>query len=136
MVAPVATITGLFAASTYVALVDPNQPGHYPLCPLKYVTGWDCPGCGGLRATHDLLHGDVVRAADHNLMVVVMIPVVVAFLILWLVRSWTGRPEIGSAFLKRWGRPLGIAAAIAVVLFTVLRNVPGVPFLDSGLTGI
>ena len=30
-------------ATAYVGLVDPNAPGHYPLCPTKYLTGVDCP---------------------------------------------------------------------------------------------
>ena len=42
----------------------------YPPCPSKLLLGVDCPGCGGLRGTHDLLHGDVAGALDHNLLLI------------------------------------------------------------------
>ena len=41
---------------------DPHRPGFaFPACPFKLLTGWNCPACGGLRMTHDLLHGDLGR---------------------------------------------------------------------------
>ena len=39
-----------------------TSPGHYPTCPFLAITGWYCPGCGSLRAVHDLLHGDLAGA--------------------------------------------------------------------------
>ncbi len=31
------------AAFAYVGTVDPNAPGHYPVCPLLHYTGLYCP---------------------------------------------------------------------------------------------
>lgn len=91
LVAPLAVGALALCATAYVGLVDPNEPGHYPLCPTKALTGLDCPGCGGLRATHALVTGDVVGALDHNAFVVlVLIPLAVAAWVAWLVRSWRG----------------------------------------------
>jgi hypothetical protein len=55
---------GLCAAGLgFVYLVDPNPADNpYPRCLLKVATGIDCPGCGGTRALHALLHGDVAGA--------------------------------------------------------------------------
>jgi hypothetical protein len=91
LVAPLAVGALTLCATAYVGLVDPNEPGHYPLCPTKALTGLDCPGCGGLRATHALVTGDVVGALDHNAFVVlVLIPLAVVAWIAWLVRCWRG----------------------------------------------
>jgi hypothetical protein len=89
LVAPLAVGALTLCSLAYVGLVDPNQPGHYPLCPTKALTGLDCPGCGGLRATHALVTGDVVGALDHNaLVVLVILPLAVAAWVAWLVRCW------------------------------------------------
>ena len=66
-------VTGLVtagAAVAYVGFVDPATRGIYPPCPSRLLLGVDCPGCGGLRGTHDLLHGDVAGALDHNLLLI------------------------------------------------------------------
>src|ERR1044072_4339455 len=63
-----AAVAGAFA---YVGTVDPNQPGHYPVCPLYQITGLYCPGCGGLRSAHAFIHGDFLAAIQDNAMAVV-----------------------------------------------------------------
>ena len=94
LVAPLAVGALTLCAAAYVGLVDPNQPGHYPLCPTKALTGLDCPGCGGLRATHALVTGDLVGALDHNAFVVlVVIPLAITAWIAWVVRCWRGPAE-------------------------------------------
>lgn len=100
LVAPLAVGALTVCAAAYVGLVDPNEPGHYPLCPTKALTGLDCPGCGGLRATHALVTGDLVGALDHNAFVVlVVIPLAVVAWVAWLVRCWRGpaTPVPGAA---------------------------------------
>lgn len=121
------------AAAAYVALVDPSEPGHYPGCVLKLTTGLDCPACGGLRATHELLHGDVWAALDHNLLATVIMPMIV---VAWFVALWRRRP--GRATKPRVGRVSDqgrttlVWAFIAVAaIFMVVRNLPFVPFLGS-----
>jgi Protein of unknown function (DUF2752) len=54
-----------------VGAVDPNVPGRYPRCPFLSLTGLPCPGCGSLRALHDLVHGDLPSALGHNALFVV-----------------------------------------------------------------
>ena len=34
-----------------VAVLDPNEPGHYPTCPFLRLTGLGVPGCGSLAAS-------------------------------------------------------------------------------------
>jgi hypothetical protein len=47
----------LVGSLAYVGLGDPHSRDFvFPVCPFKALTGWNCPGCGGLRMTHDVLH--------------------------------------------------------------------------------
>jgi hypothetical protein len=66
-----------------LALFDPARDGIFPPCPLHALTGFQCPGCGGLRATHALLHGDVGAAFALNPLYVAVLPFVLAWLA-WL----------------------------------------------------
>ena len=113
-----ATVAG-GAALAVVALRDPNQAGHYPTCPFLALTGWYCPGCGGLRAVHALTHGDVVAAIGFNPLLVAMLPVVAGLYLGWARRMVTARP-------RTWAAPGWLLwAFLAVVLaFGVLRNLP------------
>ena len=126
-----ALVTGaLVACTAYVGMVDPNVPGHYPLCPTKYFTGFDCPGCGGLRATHALLHGDLRSAIDHNAFVVlVVIPLSVVLLVRWWIHAWRGDPPSTSPSIFEKPAVMWSLTAVMVV-FTILRNVPGVPWMS------
>jgi hypothetical protein len=119
----------VFASAVYVGLVDPNAPGHYPLCPTKYLTGLDCPGCGGLRAVHSLMRGDLAGALDHNAMVVLLIPVVVVLWVRSLVRAWRGSPPPERD--PWWTRAAVLWALLAALaVFTVVRNIHGVAAFD------
>ena len=116
-------------ATALVGLVDPEGGGPYPLCPSRLVLGIDCPGCGGLRGTHDLLHGHVLQALDHNLLLPFTLGLMAFAFGRWLL-PLVGRPA----------RPLHpppwavVAALVVVVAFTVLRNlpVPALAWLGSG----
>jgi hypothetical protein len=112
-----------------LAVVDPNEPGHYPLCPFHALTGLDCPGCGAMRAMHDLATGHVGAALDQNLLAVAFVPFIVGAWGAWLWRSWHGRPERPAVY-PRWLPPVVL---VATLVWWVVRNVPGVPFLPSGL---
>lgn len=115
----------------YIAAVDPNQPGHYLPCPTKLLLGIDCPGCGGLRAVHSLATGDIAGAADHNLLLVVLAPVVVVAWVAWLWRAMAGAPPDASARWIRVQQPVLVAILVLTVVFSLVRNF--VPYLGSGV---
>ena len=131
MLAPVATGIGVLAATAYVRAVDPNEPGHYPLCPTLALLGIDCPGCGGLRATHALAHGDVAAALDHNALLVVAAPVLIALWGVWMYRAWTGVAPALTPRRETFARVAPIVVLLVVMLFAVVRNF--VPYLGSGV---
>jgi Protein of unknown function (DUF2752) len=128
---PWARLWGLAAiagVTAYVGLVDPARSGAYPVCPSRFVLGVDCPACGGLRGTHDLLHGHIGAALDHNLLLPVWLGLFAVMLGLWLV-PLLGRPA-PAVRVPRWLVVGGIAVAVG---FAVLRNLPvaGLEFLAS-----
>ncbi|WP_375256516.1 DUF2752 domain-containing protein [Streptomyces sp. PKU-EA00015] len=117
--APLAALTGVAAAFAYVGTVDPNEPGHYPVCPLLRFTGVYCPGCGGLRSAHAFIHGDLGTALGANAAAVVGYAVFAVVWVLWLVRAVQGRPlRIGLAPGWWW------VTGGALLIFSVVRNLP------------
>lgn len=108
-------------ALTYVGLVDPHRPGSlFPPCPFKAITGWNCPACGGLRMTHDLLHGDVAAAVVDNVFLLVGLPLLAAW-VLW--RRAHGRRAFGPGTVA--------LIVIASITWTVFRNQPGFPLVPT-----
>ena len=119
LAAPLAASAVLAAGTVYTALADPYRAGFFPPCLFLAASGHWCPGCGGLRAVHELTHGDVNAALGMNPVVVLLIvPAGVALLVAWLRTAWRGgrAPRI----------PLTLAIGIPVMLgvFWVLRNIP------------
>ena len=110
-------------ALTYVGVVDPHRPGSlFPPCPFKLLTGWNCPACGGLRMTHDLLHGDLAAAVVDNVFLLVGLPVLIGWA---LRRRRQGQPAFTSTIL--------VLVVTAVVGWTVIRNLPGFPLVPTVL---
>nr|WP_082984273.1 DUF2752 domain-containing protein [Mycobacterium sp. 1465703.0] len=116
----------LGGALGYVALTDPHRPSSiYPLCPFKLLTGWNCPFCGGLRMTYDLLHGDLVAGIHDNVFLLAGIPLLVAWV---LVRRARGKVSLP--------RPAWLTViVIATIAWTVLRNLPAFPLFPTVLGG-
>jgi hypothetical protein len=116
------------AAAGYLALVDPHRSGHYPGCPILFLTGYWCPGCGGLRALHDLLHGELAAAVSANLVVVAMVPIVVMLWTRWVfIRSAAARAE--SRTVRRAPAWMLWSLLVIVMLFWGLRNLPATHWL-------
>jgi hypothetical protein len=116
----IAGVSALAAAAVYTYVKNPYAPGAFPACMFHAGTGLYCPGCGGLRAAHELLHGDVIAALGMN-------PFVVLFAIPFLAVTavWT----LGAAAGMPWRAPnvkpvmaWGVVALIAA--FTIARNLP------------
>jgi hypothetical protein len=118
---PLAVAGLVLGASVVLHLRDPHQQGSYGFCPWLALTGTYCPGCGGLRAVHDLTDLRLADAASSNLLLVAALP---AFAVGW-VRSvrqrWTG-------VLRPWtpGRiqAASLVAGAVIVTFWVARNLP------------
>ncbi|MFI6105033.1 DUF2752 domain-containing protein [Streptomyces sp. NPDC051310] len=116
---PLGTLAAVAGAFAYVGAVDPNEPGHYPVCPLLRFTGLYCPGCGGLRSAHAFVHGDLAAAFGANALAVTGYLVFAVVMVLWLVRAVRALPvrvTVGPV----WGWVLGAVPAF----FAIVRNLP------------
>ena len=131
LLAPLATGVAVLGGLGYLAAVDPNAPGHYPLCPTRALFGVDCPGCGALRGTHDLVTGNLAGALDHNVLLIVFLPLAVVLWVRWLRRAWTGQTPAVSRAVQQRRTTVLITVLVAVLAFGVIRNF--VPYLGSGI---
>ncbi len=97
---------------------EPSGQFFYPRCAFYEATGWKCPGCGGTRAVHALLHGQWHEAWRQNPLAVLFGPVVA-----WL----TAREAVGRTTDRWWRFPTlpkwwWIAFGIAIAGFGLGRN--------------
>ncbi len=97
--------------------VDPTST-HVPLCPLHALTGIWCPFCGGLRSAYELTRLHFSAAVHYNVMFVLALPVLAALWVDWAGRAHRGQPR------RVMPRSVTLAVVIALVAFTVLRNLP------------
>lgn len=102
------------------ALTLPHgSPGLPDLCPLHRLTGLWCPLCGGTRATRELIHGDLGGALGYNPFALVVEVLAVLLVARWMLASARGRRR--QLITGREGILLGVALAV----FAVVRNLPG-----------
>ena len=114
----------LTGALGYIGLVDPHKPdSFFPQCPFRLLTGFNCPGCGGLRMTHDVLHGDLIAAINDNVLLLVGIPLLVGWV---LLRRRSGRSPMTL--------PAVATVVITLLAWTIVRNLPGFPLVPTLLT--
>jgi len=103
---------------------DPASCGIFPPCPFHYLTGLYCPGCGSLRAIHQLLHGNLEAAWAMNPLTVLLLPFVGCALAADAMVRIRGRRLTGWILPGFWIQVLcGI-----IVVFGVVRNLPVYPF--------
>ena len=105
-------------------LFDPRESGVYPVCPFFGLTGCYCPGCGTLRAIHQLLSGNLASAFGFNPYTMLALPVIVYAFLAGSLRAF-GLPAPPRLFVpSRWIWAL----LVAIVGFWLLRNLPFSPF--------
>ncbi|HKT89322.1 MAG TPA: DUF2752 domain-containing protein [Candidatus Sulfotelmatobacter sp.] len=103
---------------------DPAGSGIFPPCPLHFLTGWYCPGCGSLRAMHQLLQGNVRAAWALNPLTMVLLPFIGYGLMSQALVALRGR-GLPGIFLS--ANSIRVLCAV-ILLFGILRNLPVHPF--------
>ena len=114
-----------FAIAVVLFVCDPSRVPIYPVCTFHRLTGLDCPGCGTLRAAHQLLHGNLSAALHFNALFVLSLPLL-AWVGFRLVRRTRSDRPATPAVRSKWIWWY-VAAWIA---FGVLRDLP-LPFFAS-----
>jgi hypothetical protein len=115
-----ALVVALVGCGAALFAFNPADHSFYPRCVFHQVTGWNCPGCGGLRAMHQLLRGNLAAAWELNPLAVLLVPVFGWFLLDWWLAAFRGRglpkPTLGT-------RTVWVLIGV-LVTFGVLRNLP------------
>lgn len=117
---PTSLAVGAVLGCALIAMVDPNEGGRYPVCPTRALLGIDCPACGTLRGLHAVSRGQLTRALDHNVLLLLAVPIG-AFVWLQWARGALGRPT-RTVGLPAWAIPSLMVLGVA---FTIVRNVGG-----------
>lgn len=85
----------------------------YLPCIFNSFTGYQCPGCGGQRAFHELLHGNFSQAFQLNPLIFVVL-----FVVLLKILSWK-YPIIKTSLNNKW---IFGSLLFLILLFTIFRN--------------
>lgn len=96
-------------------------------CPLRMLTGWECPLCGGTRLGSALLHGDLVAAFAYNPLIFLGLIGLTGVAGIWIVEALGGpkvRPPARLApLLRRMTATRWLIAGLAFsVAYLLLRN--------------
>ena len=109
---------------SFLYLSDPGTSDLYPPCPFLALTGCYCPGCGSLRALHQLTRGHLITALGLNPLMMLSLPFIGYFFASHTMLALTGRP-LKTFFI----RPVFIWMLLGFILvYWLLRNFPVYPF--------
>ena len=97
---------------------DPAAHGFYPVCFFHQATGLQCPGCGSLRAMHQLLNGHWAAAWRFNPLLVTALPLCGLMVIRFAVLKANGRDAWHIPRLWLW------SCLVIVLVFGIARNLP------------
>jgi hypothetical protein len=115
-------------ASTLALLyffADARYASFFPHCPFHSITGLLCPGCGSQRAFSAILHGQLLQAANYNLLFVLATPLILYSALVAVLNTFRTKQLTQSLFYS----PLFTKVLLGVVLvFWIVRNIPVYPF--------
>lgn len=89
------------------------------LCPIKALTGLNCPGCGITRMFVALFHGDIYQAFRYNPLVFIELPIIAILILLYRFNK-KSRKVVNILF---------IILLVITIVYGVLRNIPFFYFL-------
>ena len=107
------------AAALFLALRPP--------CLILKSTGLYCGACGFTRMVEELLQGNVGAAFRQNPYMFFVLPLTCLWLLGEAVRYVAGKPPLWK---RRWAAVLWGCVLGAGLVFTVLRNLPGLECLQ------
>lgn len=100
---------------------NPSDYIYFPKCPLKSLTGIQCPGCGSQRAVHHLLNFEILNALRENVILVLALPYILTGFVFENLKKSDKR-------ILKWRKILFGHKAIYIFLlfvlsFWIIRNI-------------
>lgn len=97
-----------------------TRGGEGFVCYINEATGLLCPGCGGQRAVHALLIGDIKGAFAYNELIFLYLPLLLIFYIILVEGYIVGNINFRERFrLPKW---FSYALIVTVITFFIVRN--------------
>ena len=100
-------------------LFNPATNSFLIKCPFKFLTGYDCPGCGSQRALHAALHGEFKEAFSYNPLFILAIPYVFVGILFEWFNLKNSFPKVRKVL---FGRNAIYIISVVIILFFILRN--------------
>ena len=95
-------------------------------CPVRFFTGYYCPGCGAGRACYALLHGEWYQAFRYNPMLIILLPWLMLYYIAcgiqWVIY---GKERISLSIPQR----IPVLILVLFLIYGIARNINVYPFL-------
>ena len=112
-------VTGIYLYSTY----NPEDYQFFPKCPVYFLTGYECPGCGSQRAFYHLFHGNISTAFAYNPLILLLAPYLLSGIYFEYIANKANIriTHIRSLLFGKWAL---LVLAILIILYTILRNLP------------
>jgi hypothetical protein len=114
----------IIVASAVLFRYNPASSGLYPPSPFRLLTGLYCPGCGTLRALHQMLNGHLITAFGLNPLMVISLPFLVGSYLNYGAEALTGK-SFWQIFIP--AKLIWFLLQV-VIAYWVVRNIPFHPF--------
>lgn len=118
-------ILGILLAGALFLYYHNPKDGLGLVCPVYYLTGYYCPGCGAGRACYAILHMQFYQAFRYNPLLVLILPWVILYYLIcgiqWLIY---GREKL-SVNIPIW---IPMTVLILMLVYGVARNIEVYPF--------
>lgn len=121
-----AIIIPLIAIYMYYAYYKETDSTWINQCTIHRFTGLDCPGCGGQRSLHSLLHGNIKEALRYNSLFIVGIPFLIYFYYIAIRVYVLKQKQYLQSFV--FSKKFAYTFLATILLFFILRNIPIFPF--------
>lgn len=93
------------------------------VCPVRFVTGWKCPGCGVTHMCTALLHLDLAAAFAANPALLLSLPPLVVIFIPYFI----GYIRTGCWQMRFWQNTTLWICIIFLTVYGIVRNIFSLP---------
>ncbi len=97
----------------------------YLPCPIHWLTGFYCPGCGITRMILSIFQGNFVQAFHYNPLLFLLIP----FFLFYFVDLFLANYKQKKSFIHLLEPQIWYILIAIFLIYGIFRNIPGFDFL-------
>lgn len=110
----------ILIAGLALYVFNPANYWFWPKCPIKLLTGLNCPACGIQRFIHALVNGHFTAAIAYNYYLVYALPYAVALAGIYLLPDSVAKDRLTGIFQSKTAIWLYV---VSFCLWFVIRNI-------------